>query len=253
MNLVGQRIYDKITELINTGKIKEIDDLNDKMIKFNELKKVKGLGEKAILQLINKGIDTLDKLKNNIHLLNKTQILGVKYYKDFNTKIPRQEITLLSNKIKNYISIPMIVCGSYRRELPYSKDIDILIVIEDIIKKYNNIDNFVQHLRKNPMFCDIISVGSKKISIILKSDVSGLMRQVDIIFVLKKHYFASLMYFTGNKDFNEKLRSLVKKYGFKLNEYYLENLKTYDKIYLKNERHIFKLFNLKYLEPKERT
>ncbi len=92
----------------------------------------------------------------------------------------------------------------------------------DILKKYNQknkqiykvkaYNTAIENIKKLP-----INSGNIKMSILLKSSLSKLARQVDIIIIPKKYYFASLLYFTGNKFFNERIRWMFKKAGYTLN------------------------------------
>lgn len=250
--LLGQRIYDKIRELLTTGKIQDIEKVNKKYKEYTELIKVKGLGEKAVKILALKGITNIDKLKQNTHLLNKQQLLGVKYFNDFNTKIPRAEITELTSEFKKYIRLDIEVAGSYRRQKAFSSDIDCIIKLEQLVKKYNTLNNFITFIKGFPGFVDFYNTGTKKVTVLIKSPISKLVRQMDIILVPQKYYYAALMYFTGSKEFNERIRSYVKKRGFRLNEYYLMNIQTKEIILIKSEKHLFDLFNLTYLVPSKR-
>ena len=61
------------------------------------------------------------------------------------------------------------------------------------------------------------------------------------------------MYFTGNKYFNLYIRNKCLEKNFSLNEYYLTNLNNDEKTYLKNEKEIFEILNISYLNPEERN
>lgn len=252
--LVGNKIYKKIEEFVNTGHIKEVDTLLLKQQQYSELLKIRGFGVKGVEMLFKNGITSLNSLLKNKEYqqkLNHNQLLGLRHYKDLNTKIPKNEIKELMLNFYNFIKIPFDIAGSYRRNKEFSSDIDIIIKLEDILKKYNNIENFKNIIKSYNYYVNSLVTGNKKISFLMKSCLTNLIRQVDIIIVQKKEFYNALLYFTGSKEFNEKIRSTLKKKGYLLNEYYL--LKNNVKYYLKSEKEIFDILNIKYIKPENRT
>ena len=154
------------------------------------------------------------------------------------------------------------LCGSYRREKVFSNDIDVLISKKDTFatsKKQNHLERFVNKL-KNPMKHNdnkpliIDSMTDKKI-------VSKFMgfskyldnppRRIDIRFIPYDSYPAALLYFTGSKDFNTKVRNIAKKKGYKLSEYGLFD-KNGKSIKVSSERDIFHKLDMEYLAPRLR-
>lgn len=252
--LVGEKIYKKIKEFVNTGNIKEVDTLLLERKRYEELLKIRGFGIKGVEILLKNGITSLDSLLKNKEYqqkLNHNQLLGLRYYKDLNTKIPKNEVKELMINFYNFIKIPFDIAGSYRRNKDFSSDIDIIIKLEDILKKYNNIENFKNIIKNYPYYVNSLVTGNKKISLLMKSFLTGIIRQIDIIIVQKKEFYNALLYFTGSKEFNEKIRSILKKRGYLLNEYYL--LKDNVKYYLKSEKEIFEILKMSYIKPENRN
>ncbi len=250
--LVGDKIYKKVIEFLQTGKIIEVNKMTEFYHKLNELLKVKGIGIQQAKKFMDMGITSINALKGYPQLLNKTQLLGIKYFNDLNTKIPYSEVTGIYKSLEEYTSLNITIAGSYRRKKDYSSDIDSIIILEEILNKYNNIETFKKHLFSNVNYIETLSSGNKKISILFKSPFSGIIRQIDFIIVLKKEYYSALIYFTGSKQFNEQIRSILKKRGYSLNEYYLLNTRTKEKYYLKSEKEIFDLLKMNYLKPENR-
>jgi DNA polymerase IV len=81
----------------------------------------------------------------------------------------------------------------------------------------------------------------------------SIIRRIDLMFIDYQSYYSSIMYFTGNKYFNLYIRNKCLENNYSLNEYYLTNLNNDEKIYLKNEAHIFEILNITYLKPEERN
>jgi DNA polymerase (family 10) len=96
-----------------------------------------------------------------------------------------------------------------------------------------------------PQVSDISAGGETKSSVRTKDDV-----QVDCRVVEQKSFGAALLYFTGSKNFNIKLRQIAIRKGLKLNEYGIfrkENL-----VSGKTEEEMFKALGLPYVEPELR-
>lgn len=250
--MVGDKIYKKIIEFLQTGKIQEVNDILLFYSKLSELLKIKGIGMQQAKKFMDMGIDSIESIKKYPQLLNRTQLLGIKYYSDFNTKIPYNEVTSLFDMLKNYTSLKLTIAGSYRRKKDYSSDMDIIVTLEDILNKYNNIETFKKHMSSDIHYIETLSSGNKKYSILIKSPISNLIRQVDFIIVLKKEYYSALLYFTGSKQFNTRIREILKKKGYSLNEYYLLNNKNKQKYYLKSEKELFDFLKINYITPENR-
>ena len=75
----------------------------------------------------------------------------------------------------------------------------------------------------------------------------SIARRLDIRLALYNSYPTSLMYFTGSKDFNLKMRNKAIDLGYMLNEYGLYKDKLPFEI--NDEKDIFKLLNEEYIEP----
>ena len=68
------------------------------------------------------------------NLLTHHQKMGIKYYHDLNIRIPRAEITKLQNYMRRQLSdgFKLMICGSYRRKVKDSGDMDVLIYHPDV-------------------------------------------------------------------------------------------------------------------------
>ena len=93
------------------------------------------------------------KLKQNPDKLNKAQNIGVEYFDEIESKIPREEIDQYNNilqEIFNDVAPPnskFEIVGSYRRGKNQSGDIDILITNDDDNK--DAYDSFLKALKEN--------------------------------------------------------------------------------------------------------
>ncbi|KAL6567777.1 hypothetical protein OROGR_001445 [Orobanche gracilis] len=134
---IGKSLQDHIQEIVNTGKLSKLKhfEKDEKVHTINLFGEVWGIGPATAVKLYEKGYRTLDDLKTEESLTN-AQKLGLKYYDDIKTRIPRhevQEMESLMQKVGEEI-LPgvVIVCGgSYRRGKASCGDMDIVIMHPD--------------------------------------------------------------------------------------------------------------------------
>jgi DNA polymerase beta len=274
---IGKGSLSKIQEIIDFGKLKELNNyikLYKKQVKIqkiiDELTSIIGIGPTIAYKLINtyniKSIDDLKKRveKGEIEVNDKLK-LGLKYIGKFQGNIPHSEIQLIEkyllNFIKNYHFDDTIltICGSYRRELPFSSDIDILLTNINIIddkdhNKSNILNKFIIELKKVGFIIDDITGDDTKTKYMGFCKYKNKpIRRIDIRFVPYISYYTALLYFTGSYTLNEIMRNKAKKLGYKLSEYGLIKLSNNELIYVESELEIFDLLDMKYLKPNERS
>jgi len=277
---VGKGSLDRIKEILENGDLKElkgfVNTMKDKKKAIEELENVIGIGKVNATEYYNKGITSVkilkEKIKNKEIEVNDKIKLGLKYHGKYMMNIPRSEMDIYNEFFKKLINkfnkklgydnsneYVVEICGSYRREKPFSNDIDVLISKkgkEDIL--YNHLERFVNKLRKplksngnKPLIVD--SMTDKKI----KTKYMGFsklgenhIRRIDIRFVPYDSYYYAILYFTGSGEFNQKMRNIAKRKGYKLSEYGLFD-KT-NNIVVTSERDIFKKLDMEYLPPRLR-
>lgn len=276
---IGKGSLERIEEILKTGSLKElgsfIDVKKEKRLAIENLEEIIGVGRAKALEFYEKGITSVeilkDKIKNKEIEVNDKVLLGLKYYGKYKMNIPRSEMdeynkllqhlvkkinkTLKLDSTNEYI---IELCGSYRREKPFSNDIDVLISKKDtkLNNKQNHLERFVNKL-KNPMSRNndkpllIDSMTDKKI----KTKYMGFAklldnppRRIDIRFITFDSYPSALLYFTGSGELNKKMRNIAKEKGYKLSEYGLFD-KNGNKIAVNSERDIFHKLNMEYLTP----
>lgn len=263
---VGKGTIDRINEIIKTGTLKELDDnlIDEKYLDYiDKLKDVFGIGRKKAYELYVKyGIKNINDLKK--HLKKSKEDIpdniakGIKYYGKIKENIPHIEITKMEKILLETLKdidkkLIGVVCGSYRRNTKTSGDIDFIIIKpKGSESNVNYLELFVKELRKNKFIID--SLTSENV----RTKYMGLcklpnkpIRRIDIRFIPYESYDSALLYFTGPRDLNKKMRSLAIEMGYKLNEYGLYNEKG-KRFNTKSEKDIFKLLSLEYLEPYER-
>lgn len=103
--------------------------------------------------------------------------------------------------------IEVAAAGSLRRAKETVGDIDLLVTAADGAP-------VCRHFTQYPDVAEVLQAGDTRASIVLKSGL-----QVDLRVVPQASYGAALMYFTGSKAHNIRLRNLALDQGLKLNEY----------------------------------
>lgn len=224
---IGSGIADKIEELIKTnGKLKYLDNLKKEIPEsLTELMKVPGLGPKKVKlfydKLEIKSIEDLEeaikeeKLKDLEGIREKSieNILkGIELRKKSKGRITLGvALPLAETIVKELKSIKEVAkisyAGSLRRGKETVRDIDILITSkkpEIVMKVFISL----------PIVKEILAHGETKSSILTRENI-----QVDLRVVEPESFGACLLYFTGSKEHNIRLRERAIKIGLKINEY----------------------------------
>lgn len=257
---IGDGISRRIDEIIETGTLKELPTLsNNKTFKsLNDLTRITGLGETRARNLIKQGITNVNEYRDAI-IKGKVKTthhidIGLKYFNDLEKRIPRDEIENMEILLKEELykldkNMIYNICGSYRRGAIDCGDIDILITnrvgddsyLRRYVDRLMEINFLIDHLTLN---------GRKKYMGVCKIDKYA--RRIDIRYVDYDAYYASLIYFTGSKEFNIKIRNIAIEDGYSLSEYGLKEKGTDRLICLHSEEEIFDFLNIEYVSPVDR-
>lgn len=248
---IGSGTMRRLKEIIKTGKLSEISNVGF----MDELEKIFGIGKHMAYKLVSKyGITTIKELKKqykeNIISLPSAVIKGLKYYKQIQTKIKydvmKQIDLYISKAIKKIDGRAQVyMCGSYRRKNEYSSDIDILVVHpENTI----TISNIVEHMKNDNFIIDSLTKDSVKTKYMGIITYQNILHRIDIRVVPFESLYPALIYFTGSKNFNRKLRMIAISLGYTLNEYGLYDDKN-KLIKTNSEKDIFDALELEYVAP----
>jgi DNA polymerase beta len=261
---IGEKIKKKIEEIIETGDLEQVHSINEEVIIINDLTRVFGIGPIRAKELYKEHhITNVEDLINHKELLNDKQIMGLKYYKDFEKRIPRSEMDKHKEFVRNIIEkvndkIMIEVMGSYRRGAKTSGDIDILITHKDDPENYGDIfSKIIDELIKTGYLTDTFAKGTKKYNGVCKLKKHRTHRRIDLMYSRTKEFPFALLYFTGSQDFNVKLRSHALEMGLSLSEYGLKYTKGDNKGQhveeeFKTEEDVLKYLGFKYIAPEKR-
>ena len=266
---IGEKISSRIDEIMKTGTLEELNSLSDEDKTINNslenLLLITGVGPTRAQKWASMNIKNVEELSKALQdkIIKSTHHIdiGIKYYYDFQKKIPREEIDSIKILIESQLkkidkNLIFEICGSYRRGLPESGDIDILISNPSFYENIENekfLDKIVKDLKKSKFIIDYLTKdGNTKFMGVCKLNDGKIGRRIDIRVVNYSSYFTSLLYFTGSKNFNVYLRNKALENNYSLNEYSLTDLNNNTKIILKSEGEIFEILKIPYLDPLER-
>src|ERR1700677_120458 len=261
---IGDAIGKKITELVQTGKLKYYEELKASIPPgLSEMLEISGVGPKKVKTLHDKlGIETIAELEaacksgkvaelDGFGEKTAQNILeGIELRQKYASKHLLSDALLAAEPLLESLrSHPEVVrcsaAGSMRRNREIIGDIDLLASS----KKPAEV---IEFFCSQPGVIKVIAKGETKASVILEGGL-----QSDLRVVSDKEFPAALMYFTGNKEHNIVMRQRAIARGLRLNEYGLFKSKeeTRDPKLLvpcKTEEEIFQKLDLPYIEPEIR-
>ncbi len=261
---IGEALEQKITELVETGKLKYYDELKASIPPgLIEMLEISGLGPKKI-QAMNKmlGVDSIEKLEaacqaGKVAELDgfgeKTQaniLEGIERKRNYASKhllsrALRAAEPLLADLREHPEVIRCSPAGSLRRFKEICGDIDLLASSK---KPAAVIEFFV--LQSG--IVKVLAKGETKASVILEGGI-----QCDLRVVSDAEFPFALAYFTGSKEHNIVMRQRAIQRGLRLNEYGLFKSKeeTRDAKLLvpcQTEDEIFEKLDLVFVPPELR-
>lgn len=250
---IGPSITEKIIEFINTGRVAELPDIEavnidperDRVVA--EFTTLHGVGPVTANRWYDQGYRDIDQI---IPFLTQTQQIAQQYQSEITERIPRREIQtferVLKTNLPDDLKDKFVIAGSYRRLLPSSGDVD-MILLDD-----GNVTRLINEIAKITPFTVILGQGAKKILLIMQLISGGKHRRVDFEIVQPEEYIYAITYFTGSKQFNTIMRTRAAELGYRLNE---KNMKTIDgkyKILVQSEPELFSVLGIKWLNPENR-
>jgi DNA ligase (NAD+) len=232
---------------------------------YEQFSNIYGVGPKKAQDLIDKGIKSMDELRERQdEFLNDNQKAGLKYYDDIMKRIPRKEIDEYNeifrrvfdkvSRTNQITDAKYEIVGSYRRGLQESGDIDVIITSSDktLFKK------FTDALLEENIILVTLSCGASKCLVITRLTPNRVARRVDFLYSPPEEFPFAILYFTGSKEFNTVMRGHALKMGVSLNEHGLSKKEPGKKKEemisqrFNSENDIFEYLNLEYKEPTDR-
>ncbi len=223
---IGKDLAGKIEEMVTTGHLEFYSLLVKEFPQgFLDLLNIPALGPKKLKNIRDVlGVENMDDLEKAClagkvseldGMGSKTQqkiLDGIRRFRKYEQRMLYGEAEALAENILAHISAggnieKAATAGSLRRGMETVGDVDILVAARDPSKAAERFLSF-------PGITQVIAGGSTRCSVEVKGS-----RRVDLRIVDKKCFGAALLYFTGSKQHNIKIRHIAKKKKYKINEY----------------------------------
>jgi DNA polymerase (family X) len=253
---VGKSIGEKIVEILKSGTFADLEALRAQIPPgVRELMSIPGLGPKKAMVLYRElGVASVPELVAAIDdervaalkgFGGKTQeniLRGLQQLSDSGGRVPVNVALDVAEALVDELSglkqvRRVAFAGSLRRMRETIGDVDLLVASE---RAEPIMDAFVGL----PSVSRVIAHGDTKSSILTDHGL-----QVDLRVVPKEVWGAAMIYFTGSKAHNVRIRERAVRAGLKLNEYGLFDAKSGDLLAAETEQQVYERLGLPYIEP----
>lgn len=223
---VGDAIAEKLRELAQTGRLEYYEKLRGEFSpNILTLFRVPGLGAKKIKTLYHAlnvdSLDALEKVCRNGKLAalpgfgEKTAhklLRALEEMRQNATKfLASWALSLAEELLADFKKMKEVTLASYAGSLRRGNE---LVGDIDFIVAGKPAEPIITHFSVHPWVENIIAKGKTKCSVVLKGGIQGDLRVVTV-----QEYPFALVYFTGSKEHNVRLRSRALENGWSLNEY----------------------------------
>ena len=249
---ITSNMKEKLSEILSNLKniITETDKKNILQSRLlQELIDIAGIGKSKADKLIQLGLTDIKQLKQKkweSYINTGTKLL---LNKKPLTTIPNSLIKTIEPKLTSFKLAKTKLVGGFLRKKPFSKDIDVMIISDSDI-----IDDYIKYLENTFSYVKVYIKGSDKASVIISISNEQYLK-MDIFVSPKKYQYAMLLYATGSKQFNIRMRGIAKRMGYVLNQYGLYKLPINPNstpLPVNSEKDFFKILEIPYIPPPNR-
>lgn len=259
---IGDDLAEKITTLAKRKRLPFYEKLKKSIPKgVLKLIQVHGLGPKRVKAIYQKlKIQTIEELKKACEAgrIASLKGFGAKTEKNILDAISHIEVyqkrhlwwsawneaELILEALRRVKGVKKAeITGSLRRKLETIGDLDLLAAATDPKR-------VMEWFTSQPFVAKVLAKGSTKASVKLKEGM-----QVDLRIVPENEFGFALVYFTGSKEHNIKIRNRSIKKGWSLSEYGFEAVKDKSTAFAKKnatEVEIYEALGLPYIPPELR-
>ncbi|MFB8238561.1 DNA polymerase/3'-5' exonuclease PolX [Kitasatospora purpeofusca] len=253
---VGRSTAEKIAEYLTGGRIEALEALRAEIpTGVRAMMSVPGVGPKRALALYRDlGIASVDELAEAIRADRLSEVPGlgersgekilhgIELIRQSGGRTLLDSATALADRIVAALAaVPgctrCAYAGSLRRMRETVGDIDVLATAEDSAP-------LMAALTALPYTAEVIGTGPTKTSIRTTDGI-----QIDLRVVPEEDWGAALVYFTGSKAHNIKLRTMAVRAGLKLSEYGLFDAEGGEKIVSASEDEVYAALGLPWIAP----
>jgi DNA polymerase (family 10) len=253
---VGKSIGEKIDEHLRTGTIAALDELRSQIpAGVREMIAVPGLGpKKAMILYRDLGIAGIDALQAAVEEGRLADLKGFGAKTEENVRRGIERLRQQGGRALSSVAMDLAesflerlgsradvdraeYAGSLRRMAETVGDLDLLVASADaagVMEAFTGAGTVERVLAK----------GETKSSVISRTGL-----QVDLRVVPLEAWGAAMIYFTGSKAHNIRIREMAVRKGLKLNEYGLFNAKSGRLIVAETEEEVYDKLGLPWIPP----
>jgi DNA polymerase (family 10) len=256
---IGKDLSEKIHQIVRTGTLKQLQELEKEVPPgLIKMMKMSMLGPRKVKAIYDElGISSISELEKSARAgkIRNLEGFGEKTEKKIIEEAERLKeqgenqrtpLVVAERIVEPYIDYlkkskgikTIEVAGSFRRKKESVGDLDILVSCSKNAKIMERFVSFED-------VAEVIASGKTKSSIILRRGL-----QVDLRVVPDVAYGAALVYFTGSKAHNIRLRKMGIQRNLKINEYGI--FKGDMRVAGKSEEEVYKKLELPFIEPELR-
>ena len=254
---IGEDLAGKIETIVETGTHPLLEELKEEVPEsLQELLRVSGLGPRGVQTIHEElGITDLDGLRKAAEQGSISELSGfgektqAKILEEVESITSQEERTLLAEAVKIADEVvehmrshhgvkKACAAGSLRRRRETVGDLDILVSCRE---DADVMDHFLEFEDVD----EVVARGDTKTTVILRSGL-----QVDLRVVPHAAYGAALVYFTGSKQHNIRLRKRGQDRDLKVNEYGVHSGR--EKLAGKTEEEVYGALDLPWIAPELR-
>jgi DNA polymerase (family 10) len=255
---IGKSTAEKIRELLETGRVAKLEGLRQKHPpSVVALLRIQGLGPKALSRLrVELGVQSIDDLRAALaeHKLRPLRGFGPKSEEKLAQALARHEAQGTVGRTPISVALPLAerivarlrelpgvlhasTCGSLRRFSETIGDVDIVVAAEAA-------EPVMEALVSMSLTDRVLGRGAAKTSVVTRRGT-----QIDLRVVAPSQLGAALLYFTGSKGHNIKLRQRALQRGLTLNEYALSEIEGGRVVASETEEQIYRALDLAFIPP----
>ena len=253
---VGKSIAEKVRSVLETGTFPELEGLRAQVpAGVRAMTAIPGFGPKKALVVYRElGINGLDQL---VAAARDGRLRGLK---GFSAKTEENVLDAVQRAQRDRgrvtIDVAMGVAGSFLdrlRTVPGVQRADHAGSLRRMAETIGDVDLLVASETSGPIMDaftthqdvdQILARGDTKSSVVTRSGL-----QVDLRVIRKEAWGAAMIYFTGSKPHNVRIREMAVRKGLKLNEYGLFEVETDGLIAAETETEVYERLGLPYIEP----
>jgi DNA polymerase (family 10) len=255
---IGKSTAGKLRELFEVGRVKKLEELRAKHPQgIVDLMRIPGLGPKAIRRLrAELGVESVEDLRRVIgeHRIREMKGFGKTSEEKLAKSLERMAAAGGEKRTPISVALPLAerlvaelasvkgvhvaaYCGSLRRFSETVGDLDIVAAADEGAP-------VMETVLALPVVDRIIAQGAGKSSFVTRRGL-----QVDVRVVAPHQIGAALMYFTGSKGHNIKLRQRALDRKLTLNEYALSEIEGGKVVASETEEEIYAALGLPFIHP----